>query len=81
MINTTSTTIQSLIADLNHFNTEIVRLMNKDVNDKAQRNSLINMHSESMQSAMCKLLDLRHVAVPTLDKNQHGVNLFKAVAI
>ena len=50
-----------------------------EVNDQNERR--IKMYSESMESAMCKLLDLRHVAVPTLNKNQYGTCLFKAVAI
>ena len=92
MINTTSTTIQSLIADLNHFNTEIAHHMSvltyeqqiaatssMDVIDQTER--MLKMHSKSMQSVMCQLLEFRHVAVPTADRNKYGVNLFKAVAI
>lgn len=92
MISTTSTIIQSLIADLNYFNTEIVRhigvlayeehmgeTVSMDVIIQAER--MILLHSRSMQTIMCKLLDLRHVAVPTIDRNKYGVNLFKAVAI
>ena len=92
MINTTSTTIQSLIADLNYFNTEIVHhigvlayeehkgeTVSMDVIIQAER--MILLHSHSMQRVMCNLLELRHAAVPTIDRNKYGVNLFKAVAI